>query len=190
MNITEAKQKYKGVRFKEKGFYVKDQTQLIFKSDLKTKDKLGFFINGVVHLLQDPLRTQLDLILKGQLTEVPPGIIFDSENENFKIPLSYLPQITIDVSEETSATGVQEQQLNVGTYTSGSYQIPVLNKVAQIAGQTRFLDSLDFYKSVILERGDVEDQLAVLTSALITEPTEENLSKLILAGIVYLEMTK
>lgn len=190
MNITEAKQKYKGVKFKEKGFYVKDQTQLIFKSDLKTKDKLGFFINGVVHLLQDPLRTQLDLILKGQLTEVPAGIVFDSENENFKIPLSYLPQITTDVSEETSATGIQEQQLNVGTYTSGSYQIPVLNKVAQIAGQTRFLDSLDFYKSVILERGDVEDQLSVLTNKLITEPTEENLSKLILAGIVYLEMTK
>lgn len=187
MNITEAKEKYRGIKFKEKGFYVKDQTQLIYKSDLKTRDKLGFLIEGNVHLLQDPLRTQLDMILKKQLDTIPAGIVFDRENENFKIPLSYLPIITTEVSAEPT---VVDATLNVGTYTSGSYQLPVLNKVAQIAGQTRFLDSLDFYKSVILERGDVEDQLSVLTNKLITEPTEENLSKLILAGIVYLEMIK
>lgn len=192
MELKEAKEKYPGIKFKEKGFYNRDQTQLIYKSDLRGKNKLGFVINGNVHLLQDPLRSQLEMILKGEKEDVPAGIAFDSENDSFKIPLSYLPIITNEVVEVDKPVEkiLPEQELTIGTYSAGSYQLSVLNKVAQTAAQSRFLESLNFYKSVILQRGDVEDQLEVLLKDFKSSPTEDNLSNLILTGILYLEMTK
>lgn len=189
MANEDLKEKYKGISLKEKGFYEIDKTQLIFKSELKQKKKLGFIIYNEVYLLQDPLRNQLQMIANGEKKDIPSGITY--ENERFKVPIDYLNKIVEGSKDEpVEPLPVKQEKLEVGTYNSGSYQIPLLNTVAQKASQYHILESMDFYTSALLDKEDIADQMTFLLEEYIKSSEEQHLVNLILAGILYQKSVK
>lgn len=190
MDLKTAKEKYKGLYIKDKGFYQIEQLQQVFKSEVNKGGKLAYLINDKIYLLPDIIKTTLKSYLEDNNTKLPSGVTY--KEERFQVPFSYLQLFASDATPSTKPTEEivseskeVEETLNVGTYTSGSYTIPILNKVAETAAKYRIMDSVDFYTSAMMHKRDIEDQLKYLLDEFIVKGTDESFTNLVLAGILY-----
>lgn len=188
MDLKTAKEKYKGIYIKEVGFSITNQNQLVYKSEINKGGKLGYLINDSVYLLPDIVKTALKSYLDDNNTKLPSGVEYSKER--FHVPFSYLQLFASDATpikqeeELQIPTNTSDSKLSVGTYTSGSYVIPILNKVAQLASQYRIVESSEFL-NVMLHKEDIEANMEDLLEEFIKTGEEKDFANLILAGIIY-----
>ncbi len=167
MNFNELKEQYKGITIKpldensgnSKGYFSGNDTIYLYKSELTGKSKNsknGFYIDGNLYLLPAPLKTKLQMHFAKEISEPPAGIDFSEKDERYRIPKSYLQNLTSNIVEQEVPEEIQkdfylktdlpQQELTfVTTYSNPSYVEETLNVVAQELQKTRVLDSLPFY---------------------------------------------
>lgn len=189
MDLKSVKEKYKGIYWKELGFSVTNNTQLVYKSEINKGGKLGYLINDSLYLLSDIVKTVLKSYLEDNNTKLPSGIEYSKER--FSIPFSYLQLFASDatptkpVEEELQIpTNTTDAELSVGTYTSGSYIIPILNKVAETAAKYRIMESQPFYQTMFFAM-DYADQLNALMEKYQESKSDDDLVNLMLLCILY-----
>lgn len=190
MDLKTAKEKFSGIFIKDRGFSSSSETQFVFKSEVNKNSKLGYLINDSLYILPSIIKDSLKSYLQDNNTKLPSGVEYISEK--FTVPFSYLQLFASDATppskpteEIVSELKEVEETLNVGTYTSGSYTIPILNKVAETAAKYRIMDSVDFYTSAMMHKRDIEDQMKYLLDEFIVKGTDESFTNLVLAGILY-----
>lgn len=189
MDLKTAKEKYKGLYIKDKGHSITDGTQLIFKSEVNKGGKLAYLIDNKIFILSDIVKTTLKSYLEDNNTKLPSGVEYSSER--FKVPTSYLQLFASDATpsikqeeELQIPTNTTDAELSVGTYTSGSYIIPILNKVAETAAKYRIMESQPFYQTMFFAM-DYADQLNALMEKYQESKSDDDLVNLMLLCILY-----
>lgn len=209
MTFQEAKDGFKGVSIKpidektgnSKGYFSVNHTVLIYKSEITNKNKNtknGFFIDGDLYLLPSPLKTKLQMHYAKEVADVPAGIEYNSDNEQYKIPVSYLQNLTNTSQQSPTLEEPVVQNLFAPQAQSNptfdlkyySYSNSLLDKISQKVAQYKIEDSSKFFAKLLTKETIGDAMESALSDYLVFEKDEEYLINLFVLALVHQEFIK